>query len=66
MTNVQRYIQLQTRVNYLIDSNDGPTELLVQLTDDLSALGDSLNSEEIHEVCEWYNSQQKILAEKSW
>ena len=65
MTNIQRFIQLQTRVNHLIDSTDGPTELLVQLTDELSVLGDSLNYEEIDEVCKWYNSRREILVEKS-
>jgi hypothetical protein len=56
----QQFIELQTQVNNLIDSTDGPTDQLIQLTGELELLGDSLNNDEIHEVCEWYNSRQEI------
>ena len=59
-TRVQRFIELQTQVNNLIDTTSGPTAQLVQLTGELELLGDSLNNDEIHEVCEWYNSRQEI------
>ena len=52
----QQFIELQTRVNNLIDSTDGPTAQLIQLTGELELLGDSLNNDEIHEVCEWYSA----------
>jgi translation elongation factor EF-1alpha len=55
-TRVQRFIELQTQVNNLIDSTDGPTDQLIQLTGELELLGDSLNDNEIHEVVEWYNA----------
>jgi hypothetical protein len=55
-TRVQQFIELQTRVNNLIESLDGPTDQLVQLTGELELLGDSLNEDEIHEVCEWYSA----------
>ena len=58
-TRVQQFIDLQTRVNNLIDSTDGPTDQLIQLTGELELLGDSLNENEIHEVCEWYNKNNK-------
>ena len=59
-TRVQRFIELQTQVNNLIDTTSGPTDQLVQLTGELELLGDSLNNDEIHEVVEWYNSRQEI------
>ena len=59
-TRVQRFIELQTQVNNLIDTTSGPTAQLVQLTGELEVLGDSLNNDEIHEVVEWYNSRQEI------
>lgn len=59
-TKVQQFIELQTQVNNLIDTTSGPTAQLVQLTGELELLGDSLNNDEIHEVCEWYNSRQEI------
>ena len=59
-TRVQRFIELQTQVNNLIDTTSGPTDQLVQLTGELELLGDSLNNDEIHQVCEWYNSRQEI------
>ena len=59
-TKVQRFIELQTQVNNLIDTTSGPTDQLVQLTGELELLGDSLNNDEIHEVVEWYNSRQEI------
>jgi hypothetical protein len=59
-TRVQRFIELQTQVNNLIDSTDGPTDQLIQLTGELELLGDSLNDNEIREVVEWYNSRQEI------
>ena len=52
----QQFIELQTQVNNLIDSTDGPTDQLIQLTGELELLGDSLNEDEIHEVVEWYNA----------
>ena len=58
-TRVQRFIELQTQVNNLIDSTDGPTDQLIQLTGELELLGDSLNEDEIHEVVEWYNENNK-------
>ena len=54
-TKVQQFIELQTQVNNLIDTTSGPTDQLIQLTGELELLGDSLNDNEIHEVCEWYN-----------
>jgi hypothetical protein len=54
----QQFIELQTRVNNLIDSTDGPTAQLVQLTGELEVLGDSLNNDEIHEVVEWYQTHR--------
>jgi translation elongation factor EF-1alpha len=54
----QQFIELQTQVNNLIDSTDGPTDQLVQLTGELELLGDSLNENEIHEVCEWYQTHR--------
>jgi hypothetical protein len=54
----QQFIELQTRVNNLIDSTDGPTDQLVQLTGELELLGDSLNDNEIHEVVEWYSNNR--------
>ena len=59
-TKVQQFIELQTQVNNLIDITSGPTAQLVQLTGELELLGDSLNNDEIHQVCEWYNSRQEI------
>ena len=59
-TKVQQFIELQTQVNNLIDTTSGPTAQLVQLTGELELLGDSLNNDEIHKVCEWYNSRQEI------
>ena len=59
-TKVQQFIELQTQVNNLIDTMSGPTAQLVQLTGELELLGDSLNNDEIHEVCEWFNSRQEI------
>ena len=59
-TKVQQFIELQTQVNNLIDTTSGPPAQLVQLTGELELLGDSLNNDEIHEVCEWYNSRQEI------
>jgi hypothetical protein len=58
-TKVQQFIELQTQVNNLIDSTDGPTDQLIQLTGELELLGDSLNDNEIHEVVEWYNKNNK-------
>lgn len=58
---VQRFIELQTQVNNLIDSTDGPSDLLIQLVDELDKLGDSLNDEEVHEVCEWYANRQEVV-----
>jgi hypothetical protein len=58
-TRVQRFIELQTQVNNLIDSTDGPTDQLIQLTGELELLGDSLNDNEIHQVVEWYNKNNK-------
>ncbi len=58
-TKVQQFINLQTQVNNLIDSTDGPTDQLIQLTGELELLGDSLNDNEIHEVVEWYNKNNK-------
>jgi hypothetical protein len=55
----QQFIELQTRVNNLIDSTDGPTDQLIQLTGELELLGDSLNDNEIHEVVEWYNDNNR-------
>ena len=55
----QQFIELQTQVNNLIDSTDGPTDQLIQLTGELELLGDSLNEDEIHEVVEWYNKNNK-------
>ena len=52
----QQFIDLQTRVNNLIESLDAPNDQLVQLTGELELLGDSLNEDEIHEVCEWYSA----------
>ena len=52
----QQFIELQTQVNNLIDSTNGPTDQLIQLTGELELLSDSLNDDEIHEVCEWYNT----------
>jgi len=52
----QQFIELQTQVNNLIDITSGPTDQLIQLTGELELLGDSLNEDEIHEVCEWYNA----------
>ena len=57
-TKVQQFIELQTQVNNLIDSTDGPTAQLVQLTGELELLGDSLNNDEIHEVVEWYQTHR--------
>jgi hypothetical protein len=54
----QQFIELQTRVNNLIDSTDGPTDQLVQLTGELELLGDSLNDDEIREVVEWYSNNR--------
>ena len=59
-TRVQRFIELQTQVNNLIDTTSGPTDQLIKLVDELDVLGDSLNNDEIHEVCEWYNNRQEI------
>ena len=59
-TKVQQFIELQTQVNNLIDTTSVPTSQLVQLTGELELLGDSLNNDEIHDVCEWYNSRQEI------
>jgi hypothetical protein len=58
-TKVQQFIELQTQVNNLIDTTSGPTDQLVQLTGELELLGDSLNNDEIHEVCEWYNDNNR-------
>jgi len=58
-TKVQQFIELQTQVNNLIESLDGPNDQLVQLTGELELLGDSLNDNEIHEVVEWYNKNNK-------
>ena len=58
-TRVQRFIELQTQVNNLIDTTSGPTDQLVQLTGELETLGDQLNDDEIRQVVEWYNSQQR-------
>jgi len=58
-TRVQRFIELQTQVNNLIESLDGPNDQLIQLTGELELLGDSLNDNEIHEVVEWYNKNNK-------
>jgi translation elongation factor EF-1alpha len=59
-TRVQRFIELQTQVNNLIESLDAPNDQLIQLTGELELLGDSLNDNEIHQVVEWYNSRQEI------
>ena len=61
MTNVQRFIQLQNQINNLIDSTGGPSDLLTQLVDEQMALGDSLNEQEVHEVCEWYANRQEVV-----
>ena len=58
---VQRFIELQNQINNLIDSTDGPSDLLTQLVDEQMALGDSLNDQEVHEVCEWYANRQEVL-----
>ena len=58
-TKVQQFIELQTQVNNLIDTTSGPTDQLVQLTGELETLGDQLNDDEIRQVVEWYNSQQR-------
>jgi len=58
-TRVQRFIELQTQVNNLIESLDAPNDQLVQLTGELELLGDSLNDNEIHQVVEWYNKNNK-------
>jgi hypothetical protein len=58
-TKVQQFIELQTQVNNLIDITSGPTDQLIQLTGELELLGDSLNNDEIHEVCEWYNDNNR-------
>lgn len=58
---VQRFIELQTQVNNLIDSTSGPSDLLIQLVDELDKLGDSLNDEEVHKVCEWYANHQEVV-----
>jgi hypothetical protein len=58
-TKVQQFIELQTQVNNLIDTTSGPTDQLIQLTGELELLGDSLNDDEIHQVVEWYNKNNK-------
>jgi hypothetical protein len=58
-TKVQQFIELQTQVNNLIDTTSGPTDQLIQLTGELELLGDSLNDNEIHQVVEWYNKNNK-------
>jgi len=58
-TKVQQFIELQTQVNNLIDTTSDPTDQLIQLTGELELLGDSLNNDEIHEVCEWYNDNNR-------
>jgi hypothetical protein len=57
-TKVQQSINLQTQVNNLIDSTDGPTDQLIQLTGELELLSDSLNDDEIREVVEWYSNNR--------
>ena len=52
----QQFIELQTRVNNLIDSPDRSTLQLYQLVGELDWLGDDLNDDEIREVNEWYNA----------
>ena len=58
---VQRFIELQIQVNNLIDSNDGPSDLLTQLVEELDKLGDSLNEREVDEVCEWAANRQEVV-----
>ena len=53
---VQQFIELQTRVNNLIESPDRSTLQLYQLVGELDWLGDDLNDDEIREVNEWYNA----------
>ena len=55
----QRFIELQTRVNNLIDSPDRSTLQLYQLVGELDWLGDDLNDDEIREVNEWYNANNR-------
>ena len=52
----QQFIDLQTRVNNLIESPDRSTLQLYQLVGELDWLGDDLNDDEIREVNEWYNA----------
>lgn len=52
----QQFIELQTRVNNLIESPDRSTLQLYQLVGELDWLGDDLNDDEIREVNEWYNA----------
>ena len=49
MNNVDKFFQLQTEVNQQIDEQGQVSE---QLANQLEALGDSLNEQEIEEVCE--------------
>lgn len=59
-TNVQRFIELQTQVNNQIDTV-GQADF--QLVDELELLGDSLDNDEINEVCEWYNNVSEVEME---